>query len=379
MKMTKRNHFCYAMIIQKIRNEITKDKRDNKKAYYTSYFEKNKHKSSNIWKGIRSLVYLKSAKTNIIKLLDKNKNLISDPKNISNTFNNYFSTIGPKIEQKIPHQPGNFIDYLNKKDSNGKLIIDSTNSSFFLAATVPGEVERLIDAMDMKKSAGPNSVPVFLLKTFKLFFAVWLSRLVNLCFEVGVFPDILKIAKVTPLHKKESNLDFLNYRPISLLSVISKIYEKLIYTRIYSYLTKKKLIYSKQFGFRSNYSTNHALISITEHIRKLQDNGHYVCGIFVDLEKAFDTVNHKILCEKLDHYGLRGNVNKLIKSYPENRKQYVAINGFDSEIRNLLCGVPQGSLLGPLLFLIYINDFRLCLNQCTAGHFADDTFIMHKK
>ena len=150
-----------------------------------------------------------------------------------------------------------------------------------------------------------------------------------------------------------------------------------IYTRIYSYLTKKKLIYSKQFGFRSNYSTNHALISITEHIRKLLDNGHYVCGIFVDLEKAFDTVNHKILCEKLDHYGLRGNVNKLIKSYLENRKQYVAINGFDSEIRNLLCGVPQGSSLGPLLFLIYINDFRLCLNQCTSGHFADDTVIMY--
>ena len=100
---------------KKIRNEITKDKRDSKKAYYTSYFEKNKHKSSDIWKGIRSLVNLKSAKTIIIKLLDKNKNLISDPKKISNTFNNYFSTIGPKIEQKIPHQPGHFKDYLNKK------------------------------------------------------------------------------------------------------------------------------------------------------------------------------------------------------------------------------------------------------------------------
>ena len=201
---------------KKNRNEITKNKHDSKMAYYTSYFEKNEHKSSDIWKGIKSLVNLESAKTNIIKLLDKNKNLISDPKKISNTFNNYF--FGPKIEQKIPHQPGNFKDYLNNKDSSGKLIINSTNSSFFLAPTVPGEVEKLIDAMDMKKSVGPNSVPVFLLKTFKLFFAVRLSMLVNLCFEVGVFPDILKIAKVTPLHKKESNLDFLNCRPISLIS-----------------------------------------------------------------------------------------------------------------------------------------------------------------
>ena len=119
------------------------------------------------------------------------------------------------------------------------------------------------------------------------------------------------------------------------------------------------------------------ILSITEHIRGLLDTGNYVCEIFVDLEKAFDTVNHKILCEKLNHYGLRGNVNKLIQSYLSNRKQYVSLNGFDSEIKNLNCGVPQGSSLGPLLFLIYINDFRLCLNETNSGHFADDIFIMY--
>ena len=134
----------------------------------------------------------------------------------------------------------------------------------------------------------------------------------------------MKLAKVTPIYKKESKIEYLNYRPISLLSVFSKIYEKLIYTRVYSYLTKKDLIYSKQFGFRSNHSTNHAIISITEHIRGLLDNGHYVCGIFVDLEKAFDTVNHEILCDKLSSYGLRGNVNKLLQSYLSNRKQYLS-------------------------------------------------------
>ena len=192
-----------------------------------------------------------------------------------------------------------------------------------------------------------------------------------------MFPDILKLAKVTPLHKKDSKLDFLNYRPISLLSVFSKIYEKLIYTRIYDYLTKNNFIYKKQFGFRSNYSTNHALISITEYIRECLDSGNYVCGVFVDLEKAFDTVNHKILCEKLNHYGLRGNINNLIQSYLTNRNQYVSLNGFDSEINNLNIGVPQGSSLGPLLFLIYINDFRLCLNETSSGHFADDTFVMY--
>ena len=114
----------------------------------------------------------------------------------------------------------------------------------------------------------------------------------------------------------------MNYRPISLLSVTSKVYEKLIFTRIFAYLDKKDLIYSKQFGFRSGYSSNHALLSITERIRTLMDSGHYACGIFIDLEKAFDTVNHSILCEKLNYYGLRGNMNKLIQSYLSNRWQY---------------------------------------------------------
>ena len=149
-----------------------------------------------------------------------------------------------------------------------------------------------------------------------------------------------------------------------------------MYSRIYFYLTKHNLIFNKQFGFRSNYSTNHALLSITERIKELIDSSNYVCGVLVDLEKAFDTVNHKILCEKLDYYGLRGNVNKLIQSYLANRKQYVSINGFESNLRDILCGVPQGSSLGPLLFLIYINDFRLCLQKTETGHFADDTFIM---
>ena len=159
--------------------------------------------------------------------------------------------------------------------------------------------------------------------------------------------------------------------------MFSKIYEKLIYSRTYTFLNVNKLINTNQFGFRSNHSTNHALVNITERIKSLVDTGQYVCGIFIDLEKAFDTVNHNILCEKLNYYGLRGNVNKLFQSYLSNRKQYVSINGFDSEIKDLNCGVPQGSSLGPLLFLIYINDFKLCLEKCDSGHFADDTFIMY--
>ena len=161
---------------------------------------------------------------------------------------------------------------MNKKDKNGKIFINPDGCSFFLSPTVPDEILKIIDALDLKKSEGPNGIPVFLLKTFKNFFSLWLSKLVNLCFVTGTFPELLKLAKVQPLHKKDSKLNYLNYRPISLLSVFSKIYEKLIYTRIYSYLDRNKLIYSKQFGFRSKYSTNHAIISLTEHIRNHLDN-----------------------------------------------------------------------------------------------------------
>ena len=175
--------------------------------------------------------------------------------------------------------------------------------------------------------------------------------------------------------KKNANLIFRITDQYLFYLCLVRFFEKTIYSRIYSYLVKHNLIFTKQFGFRSNYSTNHALLSITEHIREFIDSGSYVCGVF-DLEKAFVTVNHNILCDNLNFYGLRGNVNRLIQSYHANRKQYVSINGFESNLSDTSCGVPQGSSLGPLLCLIYITDFRLCLQKTETGHFADDTFIM---
>ena len=267
---------------------------------------------------------------------------------------------------------GCYKDNFNKKDKHGNLIINC-NNSLYLIPTTPDKIAKIINCLDENKSSGPNSI----LKSLKPFFSLWLSKLINLSFEVAIFPDLLKLAKVALIHKKGSKLCHENYRPISLLSTLSKIYEKVLYTRIYSHLTKYKLIYDKQYGFRCNYSTTRALVSLIERIMSLLDSTNFVCGIFIDLEKAFDTINHNILCDKLNYYGLRGNVNKLMKSYLENRKQYVSINGFNSHVNYISCGVPQGSSLDPLLFLIYINDFRLCLNSTEAGHFADDTLIMY--
>ena len=146
---------------------------------------------------------------------------------------------------------------------------------------------------------------------------------------------------------------------------------------MYSYLEKNKLIYDHQFGFRAKHSTNHAVMSLTELIKDYRDSGKNVAGIFIDLQKAFDTVNHQIPCDKLKYYGFRGISNNLISSFLSGRKQFISINGHNSGNLDITCGVPQGLTLGPLLFLIYINDLRFCLKYASSSHFADDTCLLY--
>ena len=161
-----------------------------------------------------------------------------------------------------------------------------------------------------------------------------------------------------------------------MLSNISKVFEKAIHSRLTSYLNKYELLHNYQFGFRKKHSTTHALVSLTEQIKSALDDGKFACGIFIDIQKAFDTVNHNILLHKLESYGIRGNLNDWFKSFLTARKQFVTIDEQDSPVIELSYGVPQGSVLGPLLFLIYINDFRHCLSKSVAHHFADDTNIL---
>ena len=174
----------------------------------------------------------------------------------------------------------------------------------------------------------------------------------------GVFPSILKTAKVVPVIKKDSKLNYSNYHPISLLSNIEKTLEKLMYNRLYTFLDYNNITNDLQFGFRQQYSTSHALINITENIRKALDDGNAGCGVFIDLQKACDTVDHQILLAKLNHYGIRGVSNDWFKSYLSNRNQYVSMNGYESGLAAINCGIPQGSVLGPILFLLDINDFK---------------------
>ena len=250
-------------------------------------------------------------------------------------------------------------DILKKRKYEGNksfrdYLLNPTPNSLLLYECEEIELKSIIKSLDSKKASGPNSIDTNILHLLIEEICNPLCKIFNLSFSTGQHPDIFKIAKTIPIFKKGSRLMVSNYRPISLLSNLNKILEKLMFSRVYKFLDDYQCIYSLQFGFRSKHSTNHALIDITENIRKALDNKSFACGIFVDLQKAFDTVNHNILLKKLDYYGIRGTVNDWFASYLNNRSQFVSLLGFHSETKIIKHGVPQGSVLGPLLFLIYI-------------------------
>ena len=228
------------------------------------------------------------------------------------------------------------------------------------------------------KGSGPASIPLKLLKLVSDIIVVPLCCIINVSFTTGVFPDVLKVAKVIARHKGGPSDDLNNYRPISLLSIFDKIIEKLMHKRLYEFLDDHEILFINQFGFRKLSSTIHAILDITERIRETLDKGKYGCGVFIDLKKAFDTVNHDILLTKLEHYGIRTNILAWFESYLKERKQFVFFNGKSSDILNISCGVPQGSVLVPLLFLIYINDLPNISSKLNFFLFADDTNLYYE-
>ena len=190
-------------------------------------------------------------------------------------------------------------------------------------------------------------------------------------------PTILKTANVIPIFKKDDQTTRNNYRPISLLSNISKIIERLIPSRLMRYLNSNDVLYERQFGFKHNhYSTTHALSAITEKIRQACDSANFACGVFLDLQKAFDTVNNHILLKKLEHYEIRGITNSWLQAYLNDRMPFTTVNKCQSSKKYLMYGVLQGSVLGPFLFILFINDLHKSVEFSSVNHFADDTNLI---
>ena len=295
------------------------------------------------------------------------KKLVTEPKAVAETFNDYFSSIASNLQSKIRHFGNDFSYFLKNENPN----------TFFIKPTNKIEVINNINDLNSSRALGPTSLPTNVFHLIKFSVAEPLVQIINLSLEKGVYIDVLKISKVIPVFKdKGSDLDHTNFRPISLLSNINKIIEKIMYERLYSFLEAHQCIYELQFGFRTGHSTTHALLDLTEDIRKHIDNNKYAIGVFIDLQKAFDTVDHEILLEKLHHYGIRGTANNWFRSYLSNRQQFVTINGQNSTLKQMRHGVPQGSVLGPLLFLIYINDLHKAIKYSKTRHFADDTNLL---
>ena len=187
----------------------------------------------------------------------------------------------------------------------------------------------------------------------------------------------MKVAKVTPIFKKGDSHLVSNYRPISVLSCFSKILERLVYTRTTDCLNKFNILSNSQFGFRAKHSTTHAILHLIDKVTNGMDNSEHTLGIFLDFSKAFDSLDHNIILFKLNYYGIRGSYLEWFRSYLSNRKQYVSIDGAASTLLPLTCGVPQGSIIGPLLFLIYINDISKSSDAVSFILFADDSNLFY--
>ena len=305
------------------------------------------------------------------------KSKISDPRTISEVFNSYYVET---IERVSGHNKGT-----HTVQNMSSLKINSCAQTMYITPVSESEIEKVIKNLKGKSSSGFDGVTEFIVKKCVQFIKKPLADICNSSFASGTFPEILKVAIVQPLHKKGDTGEVQNYRPISLLSVFSKIIEKLMYSRLLSFFTKNGILNEAQHGFRKGKSTETAIHTFLENIQEAIEKKKHLIGIFLDLSKAYDVLDHKILLYKLNTYGVRGLANQWFTSYLSNRKQYVEINHMDntsriwkkykSSLKDLKGGVPQGSILSPILFLIYINDLPINIQSGRITLFADDTNI----
>ena len=254
---------------------------------------------------------------------------ITDSIEIGNIFNEYFDHVGSKLAEQIP-------------DPDHKITIPGNfPHSLFLESTNPMEIELTLSRLNTA-TPGWDELSLPILSCISTYIIEPLTYIINLSFSEGIVPVEIKTARIVPLYKAKDVHDFRNYRPISILPLISKIFEKLIHARLYKFLTKYDILYQYQFGFREHHSTDLALNTLNNFISSAFENKNFTLGIFLDFSKAFDTVDFNILLSKLEHYGICGTPLKWFESYLRNRTQHVVFNDSVSENKTITSGVPPG-------------------------------------
>ena len=374
--MIKHKQFLYRLkllnsvtpqVFNRFKNYVTLRIRRAKLDYNRNLFEGLKNNIKKTWQTINNILG-KGQKDSTIESLMWGGNKYSEKIDIANILNDHFSTIAQKIDDSIPVVPPGHPEPLDFMRHLG------VPNSFFFSPITPNDVNRIILSFENKNSHF-STYSIKVLKSLSNLISPVLCHLINKSFSVGKFPDFCKLAQVIPLFKAGNPLEVGNYRPISILPIFSKVFEKVVHKQLTDYLNKFKLINKNQFGFRRNRSTSSAIIDMLQFVYEGLDRGDDVLSFFLDFSKAFDCVNPQILLQKLMVYGVRGVALAWFQSYLTDRHQCVKFDGVSSGTVPMTLGVPQGSILGPLLFLIYINDFPDCSTFFKFTLFADDSTL----
>jgi hypothetical protein len=345
---------------------LKKNIRLAKSQYYHNVFQKFKKDIKNTWKTIKEVINRTKNKKMLPNFFRIEGQNVSNSQVIADNFNEYFNKIGPSLARNIASPNVDFASYLTNEAGH----------NLHFQPITEAVIANIIDKLPSKTSRGVDGFSMKFVQGIKECILSPLCLIINQMLLTGIFPNKLKIAKIVPVYKKDDNTLIKNYRPISVLPAISKIFEKAILNQLNDHFKSLNLLFDSQYGFREGHSTEFAVMENIDKIIESLESKKIPLNIFLDLSKAFDTLDHNILLHKLKHYGITGIANKLCESYLTNRQQYVECDGYKSKLLPIQTGVPQGSILGPIFFLIYVNDFDRSTNMFRFIMYADDTTLL---